>query len=680
MPTTNRDFRVKNGLVVEGATATVNGSNVVTESSTSTLTNKTLTSPILTTPSIGAASGTSLSLTTALSATSGGTGQATYTTGDILISSATNTLSKLAAVTSGYVLTSNGVGTAPSWQVSGGGTSLPSQTGNAGELLTTDGTSASWSNTLIANATTSVGLVVRGLASQTADLLQVQNSAGTTLFEVNSAGNVGIGTTTPTNLLEVSANLSGGALVARFTNSSTANNTTKYASFLFGGADTVGTAKPTGSILVGPVDANYVTSYMAFATRTADVVTERMRIDNAGNVGIGVTAPATRLDVLGTQVLNRGVLQVIDTTAQAAGTGAGITLGGVWNTGGSTTTGVQIKASKTNATSGDYSYDMVFLNYLNGNVDMTERMRITSAGNVGIGTSSPTYTLDVAGTTGQLRVTSSTGTNQTRLQVSNTGGSFQFGIDSSTGNNFGLGNYSRVIWNDGAHPLVLTTNSAARLTIGSTGTSTFTGQIASTLANNTADGGGQLYLNGATGNRIDFNTAGVAAPAFTTRSAGTKIVLYPSLSASAADFALGIQSGSLWQSVENSSAFFRWYAGTTQVASLSGAGVFTAVSKSFDIEHPTKPDMRLRYGSLEGPENGVYIRGKSKNKTIQLPDYWTGLVHEDSITVNLTSIGSGTIYVEEVVDNTVKVGGTSKEFFFTIYGERKDVDKLTVEY
>jgi hypothetical protein len=106
----------------------------------------------------------------------------------------------------------------------------------------------------------------------------------------------------------------------------------------------------------------------------------------------------------------------------------------------------------------------------------------------------------------------------------------------------------------------------------------------------------------------------------------------------------------------------------------------TAVTKSFDIKHPTKSNMRLRYGSLEGPENGVYVRGKSKNKTIQLPDYWTGLVHEDSITVNLTSIGSGTIYVEEVVDNTVKVGGTSKEFFFTIYGERKDVDKLTVEY
>ena len=50
--------------------------------------------------------------------------------------------------------------------------------------------------------------------------------------------------------------------------------------------------------------------------------------------------------------------------------------------------------------------------------------------------------------------------------------------------------------------------------------------------------------------------------------------------------------------------------------------------------------MKLRHGSLEGPENGVYIRGRLKdNNTIELPDYWTGLVDEKTITVNLTPIG-----------------------------------------
>lgn len=61
-----------------------------------------------------------IGLTTHISGTlaegNGGTNQTTYTTGDILYASAANTLSKLAASTSGYVLTSNGAGAAPSWQ------------------------------------------------------------------------------------------------------------------------------------------------------------------------------------------------------------------------------------------------------------------------------------------------------------------------------------------------------------------------------------------------------------------------------------------------------------------------------------------------------------------------------------------------------------------------------------
>ncbi len=51
-----------------------------------------------------------------LAEANGGTNQSTYTTGDILYASASNTLSKLSAGTSGYVLTSNGAGVAPSWQ------------------------------------------------------------------------------------------------------------------------------------------------------------------------------------------------------------------------------------------------------------------------------------------------------------------------------------------------------------------------------------------------------------------------------------------------------------------------------------------------------------------------------------------------------------------------------------
>ena len=126
----------------------------------------------------------------------------------------------------------------------------------------------------------------------------------------------------------------------------------------------------------------------------------------------------------------------------------------------------------------------------------------------------------------------------------------------------------------------------------------------------------------------------------------------------------------------------QWQTSTgTVLASMSASGGFTAVTKSFDIEHPTKEDMRLRYASLEGPENGVYVRGTTTSSIIELPDYWLGLVHEDSITVNLTSFGSSQdIYVIEVKDNKVYIGGDLKKAFFTVYGERKDVNKLIVEY
>jgi hypothetical protein len=102
-------------------------------------------------------------------------------------------------------------------------------------------------------------------------------------------------------------------------------------------------------------------------------------------------------------------------------------------------------------------------------------------------------------------------------------------------------------------------------------------KVTLTAANNTATGGGQLYLTGATGNRIDFYDVGSAPPAFTTRCLGTKIVLWPGVSATAVDFAMGIDSATLWNSVPTSAYYFKWYAGTTLVATLSGTGEFTPI-------------------------------------------------------------------------------------------------------
>ena len=100
------------------------------------------------------------------------------------------------------------------------------------------------------------------------------------------------------------------------------------------------------------------------------------------------------------------------------------------------------------------------------------------------------------------------------------------------------------------------------------------GQFISTRASDLADGAGQLYLNGATGNRIDFNNNGTAAPAFTTRSAGSKIVLYPLTNSTNTDYAIGINSATFWSSVPQYDAAltFKWYGGITEIASIDGVG------------------------------------------------------------------------------------------------------------
>jgi hypothetical protein len=116
---------------------------------------------------------------------------------------------------------------------------------------------------------------------------------------------------------------------------------------------------------------------------------------------------------------------------------------------------------------------------------------------------------------------------------------------------------------------------------------------------------------------------------------------------------------------------------------LTVEGLLTATQKSFTIDHPTKEGHKLRYGSLEGPENGVYVRGRLKDdNTIELPEYWSELVHEDSITVDVTSIGKQHTWVEDFSSSSVTIGTDSKTVncFYVVYGERKDVDKLVTEF
>ncbi len=110
--------------------------------------------------------------------------------------------------------------------------------------------------------------------------------------------------------------------------------------------------------------------------------------------------------------------------------------------------------------------------------------------------------------------------------------------------------------------------------------------------------------------------------------------------------------------------------------------------KPFDIDHPTKEGYRLRYACIEGPEAAVYTRGRVCNgkNVIDLPDYWSGLIDYETLTIQLTAIGSHqNVIVKRVSPMEQKIylqaqGGMPVDCFYHIMAERKDVNKLIVEY
>jgi hypothetical protein len=105
--------------------------------------------------------------------------------------------------------------------------------------------------------------------------------------------------------------------------------------------------------------------------------------------------------------------------------------------------------------------------------------------------------------------------------------------------------------------------------VGAGGLSTFRTENLTT--NNQAFfNGGTLDLGNGTSNFLQWSVNGLGAPTFTTRSAGTKAVLYPSVSASSADYAIGIETNAMWFSVYQAANAFKWYGGTTELMNLTG--------------------------------------------------------------------------------------------------------------
>lgn len=104
-------------------------------------------------------------------------------------------------------------------------------------------------------------------------------------------------------------------------------------------------------------------------------------------------------------------------------------------------------------------------------------------------------------------------------------------------------------------------------------------------------------------------------------------------------------------------------------------------SKTFVINHPKDINRYLVHACLEGPEAGVYYRGKGEIinnicTTIVLPDYVENLISE--FTIQVTPIYSDKkieqIYVSEVINNSFNVYGENCKFYWVVQGKRIDIE------
>jgi cytoskeletal protein CcmA (bactofilin family) len=171
-----------------------------------------------------------------------------------------------------------------------------------------------------------------------------------TLFVDVSANAVGIGTSSPAHSLDV---VKAGSNIIRVQNSASSADASFYAT------NTVGTGifgmNATGQYMYGL--GNFPLLFYANAA-------ERLRIDSSGNVGIGTSSPATNLHI---QSTSEPAITLFHTAVQAAQIGL--------DSSGSLTFGID------------------------GSTGATERMKINTSGDVGIGISSPTEKFDVNGGT-----------------------------------------------------------------------------------------------------------------------------------------------------------------------------------------------------------------------------------------------------------------------------------------
>jgi len=215
-------------------------------------------------------------------------------------------------------------------------------------------------------------------------------TGGGAALTIANGGNVGIGTTSPSTLFYVNGYTASNWIT-------TLNNTgTSGHQMYFGYND--GSTTRYGLYIAGGQGSG--------ASNFDLAVANKFYVMSNGNVGIGTTSPSYLLDIQSSSA----TLRIKNTTAPATGGTSSLLFEGINNYSGTSQSFINsIQAGNSGAT------QLVF--GTSGTIDATatERMRITSGGNVGVGTSSPAKTLDVFGSNGnataQIKVKSTGNTS-----------------------------------------------------------------------------------------------------------------------------------------------------------------------------------------------------------------------------------------------------------------------------